>query len=166
MHTNVFASVSICHSYTFQTDSLFLPLEGKAVSFYHSTRLRHLRFVGSIDKSGYAIGPFWISGFRTTLNPFTNGFKYGLLDQHGALSGMVSWVKANGGLLQSQLLRAISTFVGNHSAFVFPDMKTVYYGTFQGNTMMHAQETVIAAERCRNGIKELAVSGRVTQVLL
>ena len=46
-----------------------------------------LEFIGRVDKEGYAVGPFWVSGGYAETAQFTNGFFYGPLDEVGKMTG-------------------------------------------------------------------------------
>ena len=48
---------------------------------------KFIDFIGRVNKRGFAIGPYWTSTGFSDSSPFTNGFLYGSLDEHGEMSG-------------------------------------------------------------------------------
>ena len=42
--------------------------------------------------------------------------------------------------------------------FIYPDMRTVLVGKFQDGVMLEGRSSIIIAERCNNGIKEIKFS--------
>ena len=85
-----------------------------------------------MNKEGYAEGNFWIPGCHCCLTNLDSGFFYGKLDENGQVTD-------------------------KKGAFIYPDMKTVYFGEFKGSTMIRARESQIIAERCHRGVKEVKV---------